>query len=122
MTRTVLSNRRGFQEINICVLTGKFLNRSLLDKPAVPASSCSACETSKIDQRSTACRLPRRRARDVEDLRNLVTKLDAQLVESERQAEVAKNENAKLAEEMITKFVQKSLLATFISGKFCTSG
>ena len=109
MTRTVLSNRRGFQEINICVLIG-------------PASLCSACETSKIDQRSTACRLPRRRARDVEDLRNLVTKLDAQLVESERQAEVAKNENAKLAEEMITKFVQKSLLASFISGKFCTSG
>ena len=110
MTRTVLSNRRGFQEINICVLIG-------------PASLCSACETSKIDQRSTAwCLATRRRARDVEDLRNLVTKLDAQLVESERQAEVAKNENAKLAEEMITKFVQKSLLASFISGKFCTSG
>ena len=48
MTRTVLSNRRGFQEINICVLIGKILNRSLLHKLAIPASSCSACETSKI--------------------------------------------------------------------------
>ena len=44
----------------------------------------------------------------MEDLRNLVTKLDAQLVQSERQAEVAKNENAKLAEEMITKYVLMS--------------
>ena len=45
----------------------------------------------------------RMKARDIEQLRALVTKLDTQLVETEEQAIAAKDENAQLAAEMIER-------------------